>query len=76
MGVRGGLSIELGLLGERERERESTFMPFLLYRKDSSLQNLVSICFSVNCFPSITAWEHTFAPKEYLVSHLEDLFMK
>lgn len=52
------------------RRRESTV------KKDSSLQNMVAICFSVNCFPTITAWDHTFSPREYLVTHLEDLFMK
>ncbi|XP_064384719.1 nck-associated protein 1 homolog [Halichondria panicea] len=52
------------------RTREETV------RVDSVLQTLVGLSFSVNCFPSITAWEHTFVPREYLVSHLEDLFMK
>ena len=45
-------------------------------RQDEKVNNLVAICFSVNCFPTISAWEHTFAPREYLVSNLEDLFMK
>lgn len=46
------------------------------HRQDEKVNNLVAICFSVNCFPTISAWEHTFAPREYLVSNLEDLFMK
>ena len=47
-----------------------------LYRQDSIVQTLVDMSFSVNSFPSISVWEHTFVPREYLVSHLEDLFMK
>ena len=49
---------------------------YVFYRQDEKVNNLVAICFSVNCFPTISAWEHTFAPREYLVSNLEDLFMK
>ena len=46
------------------------------YRVDSVLGNLVSICQSISSFPVLSAWEHTFVPREYLVTHLEDLFMK
>ena len=49
---------------------------YVFHRQDEKVNNLVAICFSVNCFPTISAWEHTFAPREYLVSNLEDLFMK
>ncbi|KAL5499346.1 hypothetical protein EMCRGX_G010742 [Ephydatia muelleri] len=44
--------------------------------KDLMLRNLVDLCFSLNCFPSILVWDHSFVPREYLVSHLEDLLMK
>jgi len=54
----------------KRRKREESV------RQDASVRHLVNICFSVNCFPAITAWEHTFVPREYLVPYLEDLFMK
>ncbi|KAL5516980.1 hypothetical protein EMCRGX_G002442 [Ephydatia muelleri] len=41
--------------------------------KDLMLRNLVDLCFSFNCFPSIL--DHSVIPREYLVSHLEDLLM-
>eukprot|EP00731_Ephydatia_muelleri_P012521 Em0006g1415a len=44
--------------------------------KDLMLRNLVDLCFSLNCFPSILVWDHSFVPRQYLVSHLEDLLMK
>ena len=44
--------------------------------KDFMLRNLVDLCFSLNYFPSILVWDHSFVPREYLVSHLEDLLMK
>ncbi|KAL5499329.1 hypothetical protein EMCRGX_G010719 [Ephydatia muelleri] len=44
--------------------------------KDFMLRNLVDLCFSLNCFPSILVWDLSFVPREYLVSHLEDLLMK
>ncbi|CAI8006776.1 Nck-associated protein 1 homolog [Geodia barretti] len=45
-------------------------------RSDIVLGNLVSICQSISSFPILSAWDHTFVPREYLVAHLEDLFMK
>ena len=45
-------------------------------RHDNVLGHLVLICQSVNSFPILSAWDHTFVPREYLVPHLEDLFMK
>lgn len=43
---------------------------------DSIVGHLVSICQSFSSFPVLSAWDHTFVPREYLVPHLEDLFMK
>ena len=40
------------------------------------LSSLVHLCWSINHFPSITAWEHVFVPREYLVPHLEELFIR
>jgi len=40
------------------------------------LSSLIHLCWSINHFPSITAWEHIFVPREYLVPHLEELFMR
>jgi NCK-associated protein 1 len=43
---------------------------------DSVLGHLVLICQSISSFPILSAWDHTFVPREYLVPNLEDLFMK
>ena len=84
-GLREGKRVKDDKEGKEGRERITptyvcsalkTARHVLSHRQDSSVLNLVNICFSVNCFPSITAWEHTFVPREYLVPHLEDLFMK
>ena len=53
-----------------------TYHTHITHRKDFMLRNLVDLCYSLNCFPSILVWDHSFVPREYLVSHLEDLLMK
>ena len=45
-------------------------------RGDALLSSLIHLCWSINHFPSITAWEHVFVPREYLVPHLEELFIR
>ena len=40
------------------------------------LSSLIHLCWSINHFPAITAWEHVFVPREYLVPHLEELFIR
>jgi NCK-associated protein 1 len=43
---------------------------------DQASTTLSDLCFTVTAFPSISAWDHTFTPREYLISHLEELFIK
>jgi len=43
---------------------------------DKLHQALTELCFAINYCPSIHIWEHTFAPREYLVQHLESRFSK
>ena len=40
------------------------------------LSSLIHLCWAINHFPAITAWEHVFVPREYLVPHLEELFIR
>ncbi|OXA44151.1 membrane-associated protein Hem [Folsomia candida] len=37
---------------------------------------LTELCYAINYCPSISVWEYTFAPKEYLHQHLESRFAK
>jgi len=37
---------------------------------------LSELCFAINYCPSVSVWEHTFAPKEYLIQHLENRFAR
>ena len=37
---------------------------------------LTELCYAINYCPSIHIWEHTFAPREYLLQHLETRFSK
>ncbi|CAL8120463.1 unnamed protein product [Orchesella dallaii] len=37
---------------------------------------LTELCFAINYCPSISVWEYTFAPKEYLHQHLENRFAR
>lgn len=43
---------------------------------DKLHQALTELCYAINYCPSIHIWEHTFAPREYLVQHLESRFSK
>ncbi|XP_003382558.1 PREDICTED: nck-associated protein 1-like [Amphimedon queenslandica] len=43
---------------------------------DHAVRTLIDLCFTVTVFPSISAWDHTFTPREYLLPHLEELFIK
>ncbi|XP_065902266.1 nck-associated protein 1 homolog [Dysidea avara] len=44
--------------------------------EDSLLSSLIHLCWSINHLSSVTAWEHIFVPREYLVPHLEELFIR
>jgi len=46
------------------------------YRMDKYHMALAEICFAINYRPSLTVWEHTFTPKEYLTAHLESRFSR
>lgn len=37
---------------------------------------LTEVCYAINYCPTMTIWEHTFAPREYLASQLEIRFAK
>ncbi|XP_003739913.2 membrane-associated protein Hem [Galendromus occidentalis] len=37
---------------------------------------LTEVCYAINYCPTMTIWEHTFAPREYLANHLETRFAK
>nr|NVI74306.1 HEM-protein [Cucujiformia] len=37
---------------------------------------LTELCYAINYFPNINVWEYTFAPREYLLQHLENRFIK
>eukprot|EP00094_Tigriopus_californicus_P005705 TCALIF_05499-PA protein Name:"Similar to Hem Membrane-associated protein Hem (Drosophila melanogaster)" AED:0.06 eAED:0.06 QI:71/0.83/0.85/1/0.83/0.85/7/245/1120 len=37
---------------------------------------MTELCYSINYTPSISVWEYTFAPREYLNAHLESRFTK
>jgi len=37
---------------------------------------LTELCYAINYCPSISVWEYTFAPKEYLHQHLENRFAR
>ncbi|CAG7822378.1 unnamed protein product [Allacma fusca] len=37
---------------------------------------LTELCYAINYCPSISVWEYTFAPKEYLHQHLESRFAR
>ena len=52
------------------------YLLYLLCSSDIALTTLVNLCHTVTGFPSISAWDHTFTPREYLLSHLEDLFIR
>ena len=69
----------------RAREEKTRFLlmfcvhihiVYLLCSSDVALTTLVNLCHTVTAFPSISAWDHTFTPREYLLSHLEDLFIR
>ena len=49
---------------------------FLFHSADIALKVLVDLCHTLTAFPNISAWDHTFTPREYLVGHLEDLFIR
>lgn len=37
---------------------------------------LTELCYAINYFSNINVWEYTFAPREYLLQHLENRFIK
>ncbi|XP_065844432.1 nck-associated protein 1 homolog [Oscarella lobularis] len=43
---------------------------------DANYALMTSLCMALNHVPVLTAWDHKFSPREYLVSHLEDLLAK
>ncbi len=36
----------------------------------------MDLCFTLTAFPTISAWDHTFTPREYIVNHIEDMFIR
>ena len=42
---------------------------------DLLMQKLIHLCWSLNHYPTISVWEHTFRPREYLTPHLEEIFI-
>lgn len=47
-----------------------------IFRMDKLHMALTELCFAINYCPSISVWEYTFAPKEYLHQHLESRFTR
>ena len=45
------------------------------HSNDLLIQKLVHLCWSLNHYPTISVWEHTFRPREYLTPHLEEIFI-
>ena len=45
-------------------------------RMDKLHMALTEVCYAINYCPTMTIWEHTFAPREYLANHLETRFAK
>jgi NCK-associated protein 1 len=41
---------------------------------DQTLIQLSNVSWSVNHYPTLSCWEHTFRPREYIISHLNELF--
>lgn len=42
---------------------------------DLLMQKLIHLCWTLNHYTTISVWEHTFRPREYLTPHLEEIFI-
>ncbi|RWS27679.1 membrane-associated protein Hem-like protein, partial [Leptotrombidium deliense] len=47
-----------------------------LTKMDKLHMALTELCFAINYCPTIPVWDHTFAPREYLLTKLESRFTK
>ncbi|XP_006818857.1 nck-associated protein 1 [Saccoglossus kowalevskii] len=56
---------------ESKRKTREEFTPMDKYHME-----LTELCYAINYTGSIQIWEHIFAPREYLIAHLEARFNK
>lgn len=49
---------------------------FFLRRMDKLHMAFTELTYSITYAPTITVWQHTFCPREYLFQHLENRFRK